>query len=65
MTRFIAAQLFGLSAIDIPTVAGACVLLLVVALAATLVPARRATHAIRSLRCGRRSNELESVANRT
>ena len=43
MTRFIAAQLFGLSGIDIPTIAGACFLLLVVALAATLVPARRAT----------------------
>jgi putative ABC transport system permease protein len=43
MTRFIAAQLFGLSAMDIPTIAGACVLLLVVAVTATLVPARRAT----------------------
>lgn len=43
MTQLIAAQLFGLSAIDIPTIAGACFLLLVVAMAATLVPARRAT----------------------
>ena len=43
MTRFIGAQLFGLSAIDIPTIAAACFLLLVVALTATLVPARRAT----------------------
>jgi ABC-type lipoprotein release transport system permease subunit len=43
MTQLIAAQSFGLSAIDIPTIAGACFLLLVVAMAATLVPARRAT----------------------
>jgi predicted permease len=43
LTRLIAAQLFGLSAMDVPTIAGACFLLLMVALAATLVPARRAT----------------------
>jgi putative ABC transport system permease protein len=43
MTQLIAAQLFGLSAMDVPTIAAACSLLLVVALAATLVPARRAT----------------------
>jgi predicted permease len=43
LTRLISAQLFGLSAVDIPTFAGACLLLLLVALGATVLPARRAT----------------------
>jgi len=43
MTQLVAAQLFGLSAMDAPTIAAACVLLLFVVMIATLVPARRAT----------------------
>ena len=43
LTDLIAAQLFGLSAMDGATIAAACSLLLLVALVATLIPARRAT----------------------
>ncbi len=43
MTQLVAAQLFGLSAMDAPTIAAACLVLLLVAMVATLVPARRAT----------------------
>ena len=42
-TRLIASMLFGLSATDLPTIAGASLLLLVVALLAGYLPARRAS----------------------
>jgi ABC-type antimicrobial peptide transport system permease subunit len=42
-SRYIASQLFGVSALDPATVSTACGLLLVTALAAAWLPARRAT----------------------
>lgn len=42
-TRLISTTLFGISAVDLPTFAGAVVLMIAVAQFATFVPARRAT----------------------
>jgi ABC-type antimicrobial peptide transport system permease subunit len=42
VTRALSAMLFGVSSVDLPTYAVACGLLALAALAATIVPARRA-----------------------
>jgi putative ABC transport system permease protein len=44
-TRFVESQLYGIDARDVPTFAGAAVLMLVTAALAAIVPARRAAHA--------------------